>query len=272
MGVIAARSRARATPQTWPGAVLVPAGMLFSVAAAIAVAALLIVFAWREAAFVLTAPSPQGVAGALARTLELLALSLPLTLIAGFFAAAALWDVRIGGRVARPFAAALRVGAGMPPIVVGAALWLAFKLLGLPFSVWSAALALVLLNAPRLSAWALHTVQLAPQALQEAAAAAGADPAFILFGVVLPALRREVWAIVARTAAQIAGQAAVLVLVFPTSAGSEPLALQIWHFASNPSLLGVTAAQSLALVVLVAAFAVIAEVVSSHPGYRRPEL
>lgn len=247
---------------------LVPVSAWLTVALAIVLGGSLLLFGWRDLWFVLIAPSPQGIGGAVLRSLALLVLALPATTIVGFCTAACVWDRRIGGRATDALMAWLPFATGLPPVVAGCAVYFACIFFGWRLSLGSGALALLVLNAPAAGARMLRTLQLTPRALQAAAAALGAGPVFVLFRVALPRAGRELSAGILQTAAELIGQAAALILAMGISNDRDPLPVQIWHYAPNNSLAPVEAAQCIALLALVLVFALAADAVSAHPRHQ----
>jgi len=160
----------------------------------------------------------------------------------------------------------------VPQVIVGGEIYVSEVLLGLPFSLPSAACALVILNAPNATVRILRILRQTPRQLADAATAAGAGPVFVLFRVSLPRATRELLGSVCQSAAEISGQTAVVVLAAGTMTAGAPLAAQIWHFAINRSLLAVEAAQCIVLLAIVLAFATSADLLVGRSRRRHASL
>ncbi|MDQ6781634.1 MAG: ABC transporter permease subunit [Candidatus Eremiobacteraeota bacterium] len=253
------------------GGTLVPAGATLTVLLALTLALGLLGRGWQDVWFVITAPSPQGVGAALHGSLVILAMALPLVTVIGFFAAASIWDARIGGSPTGLLLAWLPWASGVPPVIVGCAIYFSLVLLGLPFSLPSAACALIILNAPNAALRMLRILRQTPSELADAATAAGAGPVFVLLRVSLPRAAREILGSVCQSAAEIVGQTAVVILAVGTMTAGAPLPAQIWHFAGNRSLLAVASAQCIVLLALVLGFAILADVLVGRSRRRHTD-
>lgn len=260
----AMRAALRASGYALAGRTLVPASAALTAVLALALALGVIGRGWHDLWFVISAPSPQGVSGALNASLAVLAMALPAVTVIGFCAAASIWDARIGGGSSGLLLAWLPWASGVPPVIVGCAVYFSLVMLGLPFSLASMACALVVLNAPNATVRILRILRQTPSQLADAATAAGAGPVFVLFRVSLPRATRELLGSVCQSGAEIVGQTAVVVLAAGSMTAGVPLSAQIWHFASSRSLLGVEAAQCLVLTAIVLAFAVSADLLAAR--------
>lgn len=260
----AMKAARRASGYELAGRTLVPASATLTVLLALVFAFGLIGRGWHDLWFVINAPGPQGVGAALIGSLAVVASALPVVTVIGFCAAASIWDARIGGAQSALLLAWLPWASGVPPVIVGCAIYFTLILLGLPLSLPSAACALVILNAPNATVRILRILRQTPRQLADAATAAGAGPVFVLLHVSVPRATRELLGSVCQSAAEISGQTAVVVLAAGSMTAGAPLAAQIWHFASNRSLLAVEAAQCIVLLAIVLAFATSADMLAGR--------
>ena len=244
---------------------LIPLSAWLTVVIALLIAASLIAWGWRDMWFVITAPSPQGVGRSVVASLLLLAFALPVVSLVAFCAAASQWDARIGGTVTKLLPGWLPWATGLPPVVVGAVLFFAYAMLRVHLSLGTAAVGLIVLNTPPVCARMLRILRTMPAELQEAAAAAGAEPVFVLFRVLVPRALRDLLASASQAAAEMVGQAAVVILAGGVAGQRDPLSVQIWHFAPNRSLAHIEAAQCIVLLLFVLAFALISDGLARRP-------
>lgn len=223
-------------------------------AAAVALGVALIAYGWNEVTWVLSTPGPQGALRALGTTGLIVGIALPLTFVAGIFAAASANDPSIGGIASKALRESIEWSSGTPPVVVGVAIFFCAIALHSQNALLMAAFALIVLNVPNATArLALAFGAVSPQA-REAAAAVGASSAASFFGLVLPSSVWGVAAAVFAVTAQMLGETTAIAIAISTSNGSQPLSVQIWHFASNRSLAGAEAAACVVLVAVIIVF------------------
>jgi ABC-type phosphate transport system permease subunit len=225
--------------------------------AAVALGVALIAYGWNEVSWVLSTPGPQGTLRALGTTGLIVLIALPLTFVVGIFAAASANDRNIGGIASKALRESIEWSSGTPPVVVGVAVFFCAIAVHSQNALLMAALALIVLNVPNATARLALAFEVVPRHAREAAAAVGASPAASFFGLVLPS---SVWGIAASlfaVAAQMVGETTAIAIAISTSNGSQPLSVQIWHFASNRSLAGAEAAACIVLVAVIIVFLVL---------------
>jgi ABC-type Fe3+ transport system permease subunit len=263
-----ARTRQAAAPfvQRAPA---VAAGLASALVAGIAFgfAAALIAVGWKELPAAFTASAPQGAVAAILTSAILVVSAMPATLIIAVLAAACAWDVHIGGAAARTLRSWLIFSAAVPPVVVGAAVFLVFTMLGLRLGLWTALLGMVALNVPQTSARIVRILQHIPAETMYATAATGAAPAFAFFSVALRSIVRPLLALALALCAQMLAQTAVIVLAAGLT-GDEPLTAQIWKFAPDARLAGYEGAQCLILVAACGFFVAASRLVGSYRSDR----
>ncbi len=221
--------------------------------AAVAISTALAAYGWKEVGWVLAAPGPQGVMQALGVTGLIVLVALPVTVACGFLAAVSANDPSIGGLAGRAVRESIEWSSGIPPAVIGVAVFFCTIVLHGQNAVVSGSLALVLLNLPNATARFAHAFLVVPRHAREAAAALGASPVAAFFGLYQPAASWAIAAVLFTLAAQMTGETSAIAIAMSGSDGPEPLSVQIWHFASNGSM---AASEAAACIVLVAAVAV----------------
>lgn len=223
-------------------------------AAAVAIAVALAAYGWKEVAWVLTASGSQGVIRALGTTGLIVLIALPLTTAIAIFAAAGANDTNIGRLAGTAVRESIEWSSGIPPVVIGVAVFFCAIALHDDNTIAAATFALVLLNLPNATARLTRAFGTVPRDAREAAAALGASPVASFFGLVQPA---AVWAVAAAIfalTAQMIGETSAVAVAISASDGSEPLSVQIWHYAANSSMAGTEAAACMVLVLLVGLF------------------
>jgi ABC-type Fe3+ transport system permease subunit len=223
-------------------------------AAAVAIGVALVVYGWKDVSWVLSTSGSQGVVRALGTTALIVVIALPITFVAGLFAAGTENDPNIGGFGARALRESVEWSSGIPPVVIGAAVFFCAIALHNQNAVTMAVLALVLLNLPNATARLALAFGSVPLRAREAAAALGAPPAAVFLRLILPNASWAVAAALFALVAQMVGETTAIVIATSTSDGPQPLAVQIWHFASNSSLVANEAAACIVLVLVVAVF------------------
>ncbi|HXN08663.1 MAG TPA: ABC transporter permease subunit [Candidatus Acidoferrales bacterium] len=223
-------------------------------AVAVAIGVALIAYGWNEVAWVLSAPSPQGVLRALGTTALIVVIALPMTFVAGIFAAGSANDPNIGGLASKALRESIEWSSRTPPVVVGVAVFFCAIALHTQNALVMATFALVVLNVPNATARFALAFGAVPRQACEAAAALGASSTASFFGLVLPS---SVWGVAAAlfaVTAQMVGETTAIAIAISTSNGPQPLSVQIWHFASNRSLAGTEAAACVVLVAIIVVF------------------
>jgi ABC-type Fe3+ transport system permease subunit len=235
------------------------AGGTASAIAWVALTAALLTLGWRDLRYV---AAPSGVGGSLVTSLLVLAFALPVTCSIAIAAAACVSDATIGGAAGNTVRGSLEWSTGIPPVVIGLAVFVAVTGSSRLVNAEVAAAALIVLNLPYATARFSQAFSWTPAQAKEAAAAAGASPAATFFSVVLP---RSSWAtasIVFALAAQMMGETSAIVAA-GANMGTQPLTAQIWHYASNPALARSEAASCMLLIVMVATLAALSKACSS---------
>jgi ABC-type Fe3+ transport system permease subunit len=192
-------------------------------------------------------------------SLLVVAVALPATVVLAVPVAACADERSIGGAMRGAVLASLGWSLGMPPVVIGVAVFLIATAFAHTAGLAAAIAALIVLNVPNATARFLRAYGRVPDGLREAAAAAGASPVHTFFAVVQ---RRAALAVAAATltiAAQMVGETSAILLASGARAVNEPLSLQIWQFASNAGLAQSEAASCLVLVAGVALCLVLAK-------------
>jgi ABC-type phosphate transport system permease subunit len=227
------------------------AAALAAAMAAVAIAVALVAFGLKEVAWVLSVPGREGVISALVMTAVIVAIAAPLTFAVALFAASSAGDPIIGGIAGRALRESFAWSSGIPPVVVGTAVLLCAIALDRHSALAAAIAALTLLNLPNATARLAHAFDSVPRRAREAAAALGASPAAVFFGLVQPSAVWAVASVLFVLLAQMVGETSAVALAISASGGPEPLAVQIWHFASNISLAGTESASCIVLVLVV---------------------
>jgi len=229
-------------------------------AAAVAIGVGLAAYGWRDVAWVLTAPGSQGVLRAVGMTAIIVISALPVTVSVALFAAAAANDTNIGGITGPAVRESIEWSSGIPPVVVGLAVFFCTIAVRGDQAVVAAVAALVLLNLPNAAARLVEAFGTVPRDAREAAAALGASPTASYFALVQPAAAWAVAAAVFSLAAQMVGETSAVAVAVSASDGPEPLSVQIWHYASNVSMAGTEAAACIVLVAMIVVLTGIARV------------
>ncbi len=215
----------------------------------VAVLVALVTLGWQDFARVLAVP--QGAGHALAISALVLAIALPVTFAIGLCAAVTAIDPSIGGVATRAVRESLEWSVGIPPVVIGAAVFFTVVAFVHSAVVGSAAIALIVLNLPNATARLAQAFSGVPDVAREAAAALGASSVSAFFGLTLPRSAWAVAAVLCALAAQMVGETSAVALAVSASGGAQPLSAAIWHFASNVSLAATEAASCLVLVLVV---------------------
>ena len=223
-------------------------------AAAVAIGVALIAYGWKDVGWVLSTPGPQGVLRALGTTALIILIALPVTFVAGLFAAGSANDPNIGGIASKALRESIEWSSGTPPVVVGVAVFFCAIALHSQNALAMATFALVVLNVPNATSRLALAFGEVPRQTCEAAAAVGASSAASFFGLVLPASSWSIAAAALAVTAQMIGETTAIAIAISTSNGSQPLSVQIWHFASNRSLAGAEAGACVVLAFAVAVF------------------
>jgi ABC-type Fe3+ transport system permease subunit len=229
----------------------------FTAAAFVATGSACVALGWRDLQWVLA--SPRGPASALAATLLAVAVALPLTAAASCFAAVCASETAIGGRAGAVLRKVLEPSSGIPPVTVGLAVFLVALQLQGNGSVrfWVIVATLSALNLPNASARFAGIFAGLPMREREAALAAGASPVAAFFGVIAPRSAMGLAAEFFSVGAQMAGETSAIVAA--GAAGRwQPLSALVWRYASNPALANTEAASCTLLVLVVAAFVLLA--------------
>lgn len=215
----------------------------------VAVATALVALGWRDFLWVLAAPFGAG--GALLVSALVLAIALPVTFVSALFAAVCATDPTVGGLSRAAVRQSLEWSVGIPPVVIGAAVFFMVVALGHATAIAAGSAALVLLNLPNAAARLAQVFSRVPTGAREAAAAVGASPVTIFFAVVQPYATWLVASVFFTLAAQMVGETAAVALALGATSGAQPLSATIWHFASNSSLASTEAASCIVLVLVV---------------------
>jgi len=221
-------------------------------AAAVAIGVGLAAYGWKDVAWVLSAAGSQSVLRALGMTAIIVITALPVTVSVALFAAAAANDTSIGGITGPAVRESIQWSSGIPPVVVGLAVFFCTIVVRGDQAVVAAVAALVLLNLPNAAARLAQAFGTVPRDAREAAAAVGASPTASYFALVQPAAAWAVAAAVFSLAAQMVGETSAVAVAVSASDGPEPLSVQIWHYASNISMAGTEAAACIVLVATIA--------------------
>ena len=282
MGMSAARARrdrsGRALASFAQGVAIWSSGTLI-VALAAAFIAVLAVDGWQGLKGASSSPVSFDLTTSLIASGYILGIAIPLVIVPSFLAAAAGYDVALGGPTTRWLVTSLRVGPMMPAIAVGAAaLW--FGLRGGQMPTYSsqgiiiAAIALAVLNLPVLTRRILAAVREVPDRWRIAALAAGAAPHTAFLNVIIPrALPTIVGALLA-TASRMFGETAIVAIVL-NYAGTPltPVTLDLWRRLTQqpvgvPGAIAPLATETLLLVTVIVAFRFAARLLQ---GRRRSE-
>lgn len=215
----------------------------------IAVLVALVALGWQDFRWVLAVP--HGAGAALGVSALVLAIALPVTFAIGMCGAVCATDPTIGGAATRAVRESLEWSVGIPPVVIGAAVFFTVVAFAHPSTISTAAIALIILNLPNATARLAQAFSSVPEAAREAAAVVGASSVSAFFGLVLPQSAWAVAAVLCALAGQMVGETSAVALAVSGSAGAQPLSTAIWHFASNVSLAATEAASCLVLVLAV---------------------
>ncbi|MDQ6766223.1 MAG: ABC transporter permease subunit [Candidatus Eremiobacteraeota bacterium] len=219
--------------------------------AAVAVGVALVAYGWKEVGWVLTTPGSLGVMRTLGTTALIVVIALPTVFVAGVFAAASANDPSIGSMAGKALRESLEWSSGIPPVVVGAAVFFCVMALHAQNTILTAAVALILLNLPNATARFSRAFGMVPRQTRDAAAALGASPAASFFGLLAPSAAWAIASAFLTLAAQMIGETSAITIAISASFGPEPLSVKIWHFASNRSLAGTEASACIVLVFLI---------------------
>jgi ABC-type Fe3+ transport system permease subunit len=232
-----------------------------SAAAFVALVTALVFLGWRDFRWALLAPG--GPSSALVVSLLVVATALPVTCAIGLFAAACTTDTTIGGRTSRPLCRSLEWSAGIPPVIIGVVVFFVAIALAHAAAMEVAVVTLIVLNLPNSTARFARAFSEVREDERAAAAAAGASPVTIFLSILVP---RCAWALGTAffwLGAQMTGETSAIVAA-NAAAGRQPLAAQIWHFASNASLARSEAAACILLVLVISAFIALSRVCASN--------
>jgi phosphate transport system permease protein len=224
-------------------------------AAAVAVAVALAAYGWKDIGWVLTASGAQGLMRALGTTGVVVLIALPVTSVVAAFAAAGANDASIGGFAGVAVRESIEWASGIPPVVIGLAVFFCAVAVHSQNAIAAATLALVLLNLPNATARLTRAFAAVSQDAREAAAALGASPVASFFGLVRPSAMWAVAAALLALTAQMIGETSAVATAISASDGPEPLSVQIWRYASNASIAGTEAASCIVLVLGIGLFA-----------------
>jgi len=240
----------------------------------LAVAALIVIVAragWQNIVWVFETESDAGIGAALVSTLAVLGLALPPAIALSFCAGAAAAEPAIGAGAGRFLAATLRFGPSLPSTALGlAALGLITANPALERSVQAnplvaAAIVLVALNLPIMTARFRTVMRAVPPEWRVAAFAAGAPPVSMFFGVVVPRAMPGIIAVVLHGVGQMLGETAAVAIVLSVSTGVKfvnhaltfapaPLPVHLWQrlAVGHPDPSSAPSAASETLILLVA--------------------
>jgi ABC-type Fe3+ transport system permease subunit len=256
MGIVIANPADRFRPRDTAVTVLGYCGGILSAAAFIALVSVLLAIGLKEFRYVFSSQSDATVS--LAASLVAIAAALPIISIVGFLAAVCTTEVTTGKRLARALKQSLGLSAGIPPVVIGVAMFFVATTAREPSHLPIIAATLTVLNLPNATARFARIFEgMAPDE-KEAAVAAGASEAATFFGVVAPRSTWALGAVLFSMAAQMAGETSAVVAV-NAGANPRPLSALIWQFGSDPSLATTEAAACMLLVLVVAAFTLAAK-------------
>jgi len=267
MGLSAARARrdrsGRAFASFVQGVAIWLSGTV-AVALAAAFIAILALEGWQGLKAASSSPVGFDLTRSLIASGYILGIALPLVIIPSFLAAAAGYDVALGGPTTRWIATSLRVGPMTPTVAVGAAaLWFGVRGGEMPtFSsqgIVIAAVALAALNLPVLTRRILAAVRDVPARWRMAAIAAGAAPHTAFLNVILPRAFPTVAGALLATAARMFGETAIVAMIL-NYAGTPltPVTLDLWRrLTQQPETPGAgapLATETLLLVTVIVAF------------------
>ena len=193
-------------------------------------------------------------------SLSVLAVALPVTAAIAIPAAACAAETSIGGAMGSALLGSLGWSLGMPPVVIGVAVFFVTMAFAHETGIGAAVVALVVLNLPNATARFIDAYACVPAHVHEAAAAAGASSVHTFFDVVQRRALRAVASASLTIAGQMLGEtSAVLLASGARGVAAAPLSMQIWQFASNPSLIASEASSCILLVLGVAVCMVLAK-------------
>jgi len=267
MGISAARARrdrsGRAFASLVQGVAIWLSGTL-----AVAFAAAFIAVLAVEGGQGLKAASSSPVGFDLTRSLigsgYILGIALPLVIVPAFLAAAAGYDVELGGPTTRWLTTSLRVGPMTPAIAIGAAaLWFGVRGGQMPtFSgqgIVIAGIALAALNLPMLTRRILAGIREVPDRFRVAAIAVGAAPHTAFLNVIMPRAVPTITGALLATAGRMFGETAIVATVL-NYAGTPltPVTLDLWRRLTAPEMgpaaVAPVATETLLLVTIIVAF------------------
>jgi phosphate transport system permease protein len=282
MGLSAARARrdrsGRALASSVQGVAIWLSGTLI-VALAVAFITVLAVDGWHGLKAASSSPIGFDMTTSLIASGYILGIAVPLVIVPSFFAAAAGYDVALGGPLTRWLVTSLRVGPMTPAIAVGAAaLW--FGVRGGQMPTYSsqgiiiAAIALATLNLPVLTRRILASVREVPERWRVAALAAGAAPHTAFLNVIMPRALPTIIGALLATAGRMFGETAIVAVIL-NYAGTPltPVTLDLWRRltqqpVSAPGAVEPLATETLLLVTIIVAFRFTARLLQ---GRRRSE-
>jgi len=282
MGMSAARARrdrsGRALASFVEGVAIWLSGTLI-VALAAAFIAILAIDGWQGLKATSSSPIGFDLTTSLVASGYILGIAVPLVIVPSFLAAAAGYDVSLGGPLTRWLVTSLRVGPMTPAIAVGAAaLW--FSVRGGQVPMYSsqgiiiAGIALAVLNLPVLTRRILAGVREVPDRWRIAALAAGAAPHTAFLNVIMPRALPTILGALLATAGRMFGETAIIVVVL-NYAGTPltPVTLDLWRrLTQQPggaaTAVAPLATETLLLVTVIVAFRFAARLLQ---GRRRSE-
>jgi ABC-type phosphate transport system permease subunit len=226
---------------------------------------------WQDIVWVFSAASGSGIIEALWSCAILLALALPPAIAVSFFAGVAAAEPSIGGVAGRILNFTLRFGPSVPSVVIGIAA-LAFVTSSASVEgavvanpLGAAALALIALNLPIMSARFRFVLWAVPSNWLAAAMAAGASPVDAFFRVVVPRATPGIVGVVLSGGGQMLGETAAVATLLSVSKGVKfvnhsltfspaPLSVHLWQRLAlgHPDPSGAPAVASEALILLCA--------------------
>lgn len=252
---LAAHATSRSDTFRGRATLVVAVSIVMGASAFVAAAAVLIAvvaYGASEIGWVISAPGAQGVLQPLAATGLIVSIALPVVCAAGILAAAAIIDPSIGGVAGVALRRLLEWTAGIPPVVVGAAVFLCAVGLRERNAIAAAVAALVILNLPSATARMARSFAAVPREVREASAALGVSAAASFAGVLVTQAAWSVAATVLAIAALMVGETSAVALATSASTGPEPLSVHVWHYASNSSLASSEAAAAVVLALVIA--------------------
>lgn len=252
----------------------------FCVAALALVAVGLGVNGWNDFLWVLQAPAPVGIGLALEASAVVLAIALPPVALLGFAAAGAAIDAKIGGFLAKFTEPAADARVATASVVVGTVILIVVVSAGYRPDIFSAALALVVVNLPAMTGRFARALRAVPPVHLQAAAATGAGPVHIFFAVLARAAVKGLVAAVLITAAQMLGETAALAVASRAALGGShlkastfgawPLAVDLWTRASAHADWGAVSAATLILTLIMLSLRSVAHALTPRAANPKP--